>query len=228
MSRSNTQRSATSPVVHGLSWLSNTKWAAIGPAPVDTPNVSLGNSAGRIEVAAPDPKSADVMYVGANGGGVWKTGVWNNTPPVWLSVSDDQPSLNFSGYHSLVVPPAHSKLILGVVSGPGAGLLKSPNARLGWTLLANSTFEGAMLGSIAVHPTNTNILYVSVWTPGAFAASGVYKSTDGGMTWKNTTAFHAGFATDVIIARFNSKCLYAGLVRGSNNAGVQTGGVYRS
>ena len=49
--------------------LSDTQWTAVGPAPVDTPNVSLGHSAGRIEVAAPDPTNADVMYVGANGGG---------------------------------------------------------------------------------------------------------------------------------------------------------------
>jgi photosystem II stability/assembly factor-like uncharacterized protein len=208
--------------------LSNTKWTAIGPAPTDTPNVSLGHSAGRIEVAAPDPTNADTMYIGANGGGVWKTGVWNNPPPVWLSVSDDQPSLNFAGYHPLVVHPANKKLILGVVSGPGAGILKSTNSGLGWTLLANSTFEGANLGSIAVHPTNTNIMYVSVWTGGAFANSGVYKSKDGGVTWKNITAFHSGFVTDVIIAKFNSKHLFAGMVRGYNNAGVATAGVYKS
>jgi photosystem II stability/assembly factor-like uncharacterized protein len=208
--------------------LSDTAWSAIGPAPTDTPQVSLGHSAGRIEVAAPDPTNADVMYIGANGGGVWKTGVWNNPSPVWLSVSDDQPSLNFSGYHSLVVHPANHQLILGVVSGPGAGVLKSTNAGLGWTLLANSTFEGATLGSIAVHPTNTNILYVSVWSGGAFAKPGVYKSTNGGVTWQSITSFHGGPVTDVIIAKFNPKHLYAGMVAGYNNAGVGTAGVYRS
>jgi len=126
--------------------LSNTQWTAIGPAPTDTPNVSLGHSAGRIEVAAPDPGKADVMYVGANGGGVWKTGVWNNPTPAWIPVTDGQPSLNFSGYHCLVVHPANTKLVLGAVSGPGAGILKSTNGGLGWTLLANGKFEGAMLG----------------------------------------------------------------------------------
>ena len=89
--------------------LSNTKWTAIGPAPTDTPTVGLGFSAGRIEVAAPDPTNADVMYIGANGGGVWKTGVWNNPSPVWLPVTDDQPSLNFAGYHCLVVHPGEKE-----------------------------------------------------------------------------------------------------------------------
>ena len=210
--------------------LSTTKWTALGPAPIATPNVSLGFSAGRIEAAAPDPTNADTMYIGANGGGVWKTGVWNAAPqaPTWIPVSDDQPSLNFAGYHPLVVHPANHKLILGVVSGPGAGILKSTNAGLGWQLLANSLFEGAALGSIAVHPSNPNILYVSVWWGGAFAKPGVYKSVDGGVNWQNTTSFHAGAVSDVIVARFNPQHLFAGLVRGSQNAGVNTAGVYRS
>ena len=210
--------------------LSTTKWTALGPAPITTPNVSLGFSAGRIEAAAPDPTNADTMYIGANGGGVWKTGVWNAAPqaPTWIPVSDDQPSLNFAGYHPLVVHPGNHKLILGVVSGPGAGILKSTNAGLGWQLLANSLFEGAALGSIAVHPSNTNILYVSVWWGGAFATPGVYKSVDGGLNWQNTTSFHAGAVSDVIVARFNPQHLFAGLVRGSQNAGVSTAGVYRS
>ena len=208
--------------------LSSTKWTAVGPAPVDSPNVSLGASAGRIEVAAADPKNVDVMYVGGSGGGVWKTGVWTAEPPTWIPFTDDQPSLNFGGYHPLVVHPANNKLILGVVSGTGAGVLKSTNGGIGWTLLANSLFEGATLGSIAVHPTDVKIMYVSVWAGGAFAVPGVYKTTDGGATWKNTTSFHTGFVTDVVIAKYNSKHLFAGLVRGSNNAGVMTSGVYRS
>src|SRR5436190_14595577 len=124
-------------------WLSSTEWFAIGPAPATSPNVSMGYSAGRVAVAAPDPTNADVMFVGAAGGGVWKTATWNNQvePPVWLPVSDDMPSLSFSGYHPLVVHPADHNLVLGLVSGPGAGILKSINGGIGWQLIANSKFE---------------------------------------------------------------------------------------
>src|ERR1700761_6298384 len=100
-----------------VDWLSTTKWNSIGPSPVDTPGVSLGVSAGRAEVAAPDPKNADVMYVGGSNGGVWKTGVWPAAPPTWIPFTDAAPSLNFSGYHTLAVHPADSKLVFGVVSG---------------------------------------------------------------------------------------------------------------
>ena len=206
-----------------LGALSTTKWFPFGPAPTDAPGVGLGLAAGRIEAAAPHPTSVDVMYVAGNDGGVWKTGVWNNDPPVWIMLGDDQASLNFGGYHPLVVHPANTNLVLGTVSGHGAGVLKSTNGGLGWQLLGNATFEGLTLGSLAIHPANTNILYVSVWNSAPFG--GVYKSTDGGVTWTNmTAATHSGPATDVIVARYNSQTLFAGLVAGT----TATAGVYKS
>jgi photosystem II stability/assembly factor-like uncharacterized protein len=208
--------------------LDKVHWMAIGPAPVDTPGVSLDFSAGRIEAAAPDPGAVDTMYVGASGGGVWKTGVWNNPSPIWLVTSDDQPSINFGGYHPLVVHPAHHETVFGVVSGPGAGVLKSTNFGLSWQLLGNNTFEGGALSSIAVHPTDVNTLYVSVWLGGNFCVAGVYKSTDGGASWNNTTTFHAGFVTDVIIARYDPHVLFAGMIAGNNGAGTDTSGIYNS
>jgi len=69
--------------------LSSANWTAIGPAPVNTPGVSLGDSAGRIDVAAPDPGNVDTMYIGASGGGVWKTGVWTDPVHTWIAFTDD-------------------------------------------------------------------------------------------------------------------------------------------
>jgi hypothetical protein len=207
--------------------LNTTQWMPIGPSPVDTPGVSLGSSAGRIDAAAPDPSNVDTMYVGASGGGVWKTGVWTNPTPVWLPVSDDQPSTNFGGYHPLVVHPAHTETVFGLVSGPGAGVLKSTDHGLGWQLLGNNLFEGASLTSIAVHPTDVKTFYVCVWNGGFFCTSGVYKTTDGGMNFTNLTSFHAGSVSDVIIAKWDPKTLFAGMIP-SGSAGVSTAGVYKT
>jgi photosystem II stability/assembly factor-like uncharacterized protein len=197
-----------------ISSLTTTNWFPFGPSPIDAPNVGLGFAAGRIEAAAPHPSNPDVMYVGANNGGVWKTGVWNNDAPTWLSLGDDQRSLNFAGYHPLSVHPTQPSLVLGVVCGPGAGLLKSTNGGLGWQLLGNGIFEGAAIGSLAVHPTNTNVIYLSIWYGGPGA--GVYKSTDGGQNWTATTAGINGLFTDVVIARWDAQTLFAGVVGGAN------------
>jgi photosystem II stability/assembly factor-like uncharacterized protein len=208
--------------------LDKVHWMPIGPAPVDTPGKALGRTVGRIDVAAPDPGNVDTMYVGGSGGGIWKTGVWTHPDPVWLPFTDDQPSINVAGYHSLVVHPAHHETVFALVSGPGGGLLKSTDFGLAWHLLGNDTFEGAALHAIAVHPTNVDILYVAV-TSGGSSAPGVYKTTDGGAHWTNTTSsVHSGAVNDVIVAKWDHKTLFAGMIPGSDNAGVNTAAVYRS
>jgi len=110
-----------------LQWLTTTDWFPFGPSPIDAPGVGLGLADGRIEAAAPDPANADTLYAAANDGGVWKTGVWGNDPPVWLPMTDDQLSLNFAGYHPIKVHPEKTALVFGAVCGPGAGGLKSAN-----------------------------------------------------------------------------------------------------
>ncbi len=208
-----------------LDSLSLTNWLPIGPAPIGAPGVGLGFAAGRIEAAAADPGNGNVVYVAANNGGIWKTYDWNSDTPTWSPLGDAEESLDFSGYHPLVVHPADHNLILAVVSGPspgghGAGLLKSTNGGATWQLLGNALFEGAVIGSLAVDPTDTSVLYASVWKGGP--GGGVYKSTDGGQNWTNTTLLHPGAVSDVIVARFDAQTLFAGLVGPASN------GVYKS
>jgi Carboxypeptidase regulatory-like domain len=204
--------------------LTATNWTAIGPAPIDAPGVGLGLAAGRVESAVANPGKPQTVYAAGNDGGVWKTTDWAADPPYWTPLGDTQESLNYAGYHPLVVHPAHHDRILGVVCGHGAGVLRSINAGVSWHLLGNSTLDGAAIGSIAVHPTDTQILYVSLWY-GA-SGGGVYKSTDGGHTWTKTTSFHSGGASDVVIAKSNPNTLYAGLV--DYYGGAATAGVYKT
>ena len=203
-----------------LQSLSTTHWFPFGPAPIDAPNVGLGLACGRIEAAAADPSNPDVMYVAANNGGVWKTGVWNNDPPVWLVLGDGERSLNFAGYHPIAVHPANPARVLGAVCGAGAGVLTSGNGGLSWQLRGNALFEGATIGSLAVHPTNQNVLWVSVWAGGP--GSGVYKSTNGGQSWIDATSGIGGAFTDVILARWDAQTLFAGVVGGASP------GIYKS
>ena len=204
-----------------LSSLSTTNWLPIGPAPVSAPGVGLGLAAGRIEAAVADPGNSNVVYVAGANGGVWKTYDWDSTPPTWFPLGDFEESLDFAGYHCLVVHPADPDVILAAACTHGAGLLKSVNGGVTWQLLGNALFEGASISSIAVHPANTSIVYVSVWKNGP--GGGVYRSTDGGQNWTpNTTAFHPGGVSDVIVARFDGQTLYAGLV------GAAPNGIYQS
>jgi photosystem II stability/assembly factor-like uncharacterized protein len=227
--------------------LTSTSWTPVGPAPAETPPSGLGYSgegfaAGRIDVAAPDPRDPNVMYIGVPGGGVWKTSNWLDTidGPTWTPLTDDQPSLAFGGYNSLLIHPADHNSIYGAVSGVGGGILKSSKNGAGWQVLANAQFEGASLGSLVGHPQDPNTLYLAAWGGGT-DGGGIYKSSDGGWTWQNKTAApgallslnkHDGAASDVVIDPTNPNVLYAGLVAlaGGKPAapGLFTAGIYKS
>lgn len=207
--------------------LSTTQWTSIGPSPINTPDRPV---TGRVSAAAPDPTDADVMYVAGDNGGVWKTTNWQTASaggPTWKPLTDNQQSLDFSGYHPLVVHPADHLRILAAVSGTGGGVLQSTDGGQSWTLLGNSTFEGLTISSIAVDPTNVNTMWVSVWNQGG----GVFRTTNGGNTWFKMTSFHAGGASDVVVDPVFPGVVYAGLVPIKNKNGVfgiTTAGVYRS
>jgi hypothetical protein len=80
--------------------LSASKWTPIGPAPVNGP------FAGRIDVAAPDPSNSNVMYLGANNGGIWKTTNWSDSSPNWTPLTDKPQILSLAVHeHDLVVFP---------------------------------------------------------------------------------------------------------------------------
>ncbi len=78
------------------------------------------------------------------------------------------------------------------IGTPGGGLWKTTNGGTSWT---SNTDNFATLGisDIAIHPTNSNIMYLAT---GDFDASdtysiGVLKSIDGGATWQTTGLTHA-------------------------------------
>ena len=78
-------------------------------------------------------------------------------------------------------------------SNYGVGILKSTNAGSTWVLETdNGVFNGLTTSKIAVDPNNANIVYAAMANVGNNAAfidgTGVYKSTDGGTTWTNTTS----------------------------------------
>ena len=197
--------------------LSTAQWTPIGPAPIDTQG-GLDEISGRVQVAATDPIDPTTIYVGGDNGGIWKT---TTSPPNWTPLTDSMLSLNVTGYHALVVHPANNKLVLGLVSGPGAGILQSVDAGNSWQLLANSQFDGQFLTSLAVHPTDQKTIYLSAsWF-------GAWKSADGGQTWQQINNLPSGSVWDLILAKFDSNTLYAAVV-GNSGAQQAQNGVYKS
>jgi photosystem II stability/assembly factor-like uncharacterized protein len=225
--------------------LSATSWTPIGPAPIVSsliPNgLDPGNTpvTGRIAALAADPTNANIIYVAAAGGGVWKTTDGGTT---WSPLTDNQATLSMG---AIAVAPSNPNVIYAgtgeasnsIDSYYGRGILKSTDAGATWTLLSGNAgvneFDRRSISKIIVDPTNANTVYVALtWGPenGVWPSSfGIFKSTDGGQTWTNTTAGITtdplAWFTDVVLDPVNPQTLYAAAGTFIGNA---ANGVYKS
>jgi len=128
------------------------------------------------------------FYMGATGGGVWKTtdagANWNNLSDDFfetgsigsIDVADSNPNIIYVGTGSDGI---RSNVIIG------RGLYKSTDAGKTWEM--KGLRDMGQLGSVVVHPTNPEVVYVAaLGSPfGDNPERGVYKTTDGGNTWQH-------------------------------------------
>ena len=168
---------------------------------------------GRVVAVAGVPSQPNVYYFGATGGGIWKT---TDGGASWLPVSDGQ--LQTGSVGALAVAGSDPNVIYagmgeacvrGNASG-GDGVYKSVDAGKTWRNVGLK--DSYHIGAVVVHPKNPDLVYVAalghLWGPNA--ERGVYRSNDGGATWKQvlTRGPEAG-ASDLSMDPTNPRVLYA-------------------
>jgi hypothetical protein len=235
-------------------------WQLIGPSTAKVPAVLnvLGDladyvTAGRVTAMAIGPScqhGACPVYVGAAGGGIWRTPDGLAGSPQWQFVSG---SFATNAIGSLVVDPndATGQTIYAGTGEPnvstdseaGMGVYKSTDGGATWALLPGSSqFQGRAASSIAVAPDGSILVGIAravrgisetdggaTSSPPVAVAFGVYKSTDGGATFVNTSGAE-GSARGVNEVRvdLNSGSVYyasflgAGVWRSSNAGATWT------
>jgi photosystem II stability/assembly factor-like uncharacterized protein len=180
------------------------RWRSIGPDRGGR-SIAVSGVKGR-------PREA---YFGATGGGLWKTtDAGNNWTPVTdglitsssvgaVAVSESSPDVVYIGMGE--------SCIRGNIM-PGDGVYKSTDAGKTW---ANVGFKNVdAISKIRIHPTNPDIVYVAAFGLyyGPSDERGIFKTTDGGKTWKRTLFRDAKTgAVDVAIDANNPNVLYAAL-----------------
>ena len=129
-------------------------------------------------------------YMGTTGGGLWKT---EDAGQRWNNISDGYFEMGSVG---AVAVSAHNPNIIyvgmgehaprGVMTSYGDGVYKSTDAGKTWKHLGLEATHH--ISRIVIHPTNPDIVYVAAQGQlyGPNKERGIYKSTDGGKTWKNT------------------------------------------
>ena len=199
---------------------------------------SIGPSfmSGRIADIAIHPEHNNIWYVAAGSGGVWKT---VNAGTTCEPVFDKQPVYSIG---CVTIDPNNPHLIWvgtgenigGRHVGYGDGIYRSTDGGKNWKNMGLK--ESQHISKIIVHPENSDIVWVAVqgplWNKGG--ERGLYKSVDGGKTWKKALGDTEWVGvTDIVIDPRNPDRLYAATWQRHRTVAAYIGGgpgtaIYRS
>jgi photosystem II stability/assembly factor-like uncharacterized protein len=167
---------------------------------------------GRSAAVTGVPGKPNLFYFGATGGGVWETKdggrTWKNLSDGFFGGSIGSVEVSESD-HNVIYVGGGETTVRGNVSS-GYGVWKTEDAGKTWTKagLENSRH----IPRISVHPKDHNIVFAAVlgniYKP--TQERGVYKSIDGGKTWRRTLfANENAGAVDLKMDPNNPRILYA-------------------
>ncbi len=180
------------------------QWRQIGPF-----------RAGRVTAVAGIPGNAAIYYMGTPGGGLWKT---VDGGAVWTPISDSVP---ISSIGAVAVAPSKPEIVyfgtgdVSMVGGSvnmGNGVYQSIDAGKTWQHIGLDETEH--IGNLWVDPHNPDIVLVAALgrTYSKSNQRGVFKSTDGGKTWRKVLyKDDITGAVDLVFAPGDSKIGYAAL-----------------
>ena len=189
----------TDSLYHGL------KWRNIGPF-----------RGGRSVTSTGVGGKPHTYYMGSTGGGVFKT---TDDGITWKNISDGFFKTGSVG--AIAVAESDPNIVVvgmgehaarGVMTSMGDGVYKSMDAGKTWSHLELD--KTRHISDVVIHPTNPNIIYVTA--QGAqYAPSkerGIYKTTDGGKTWKNILSVNnTTGASSLSMDMTNPRILYASM-----------------
>jgi photosystem II stability/assembly factor-like uncharacterized protein len=176
-------------------------------------NIGPATMGGRVDDLAVLESNPAIYYVGTASGGLWKT---LNNGTTWEVLFDDLDDAVSIG-DIAIAPDDANTVWVGTgennnrQSGSwGNGIYKSIDG--GQTFRHMGLRDSKHIARILVDPVDHDIIYVaalgSLWGPGK--ERGVFKSTDGGLTWNNVLFVDQDTgATELVQDPSNNKVLYA-------------------
>lgn len=153
-----------------------------------TPNNEVS---GAIHTVLTHPNNANVMYIGAVNGGIWRTTNALQTRPTWVPLTDHLPSLSIGAMDMDPANPARIVAGIGNYSsfaegGNLTGLILTEDAGATWTVIDDPLLVGKNISGVTIRGD----LILASAGGGFFGSSpnpdtGLFRSTDGGVTWQN-------------------------------------------
>ncbi len=183
--------------------LSALQWRSIGPF-----------RGGRVTAVAGVPGEPRLFYMGATGGGVWRT---MDDGASWQSLADSSFGTGSVGAIAVAASDANV-IVVGMGETPirgnvshGDGVYGSTDAGRTWRHLGLE--RTSQISRVRIHPKDPDVIYVAsqgrVFGPNE--ERGIYRSRDGGRTWSRILFVDAKTgASDLAMDPTNPRILYAG------------------
>ena len=188
------------PMASGV--FSGLRFRSIGPAV----------TSGRVIAFAVDPSDRTKYYVAVASGGVWKT---VNAGTTWTPVFENEGAFSIGAV--ALDPKNPSTVWVGTGErnsqrsvGYGDGVYRSDDGGKSWRNVGLKTSEH--IGRITIDPRDSNVVFVAAQGPlwSAGGERGLYKTTDGGKTWKAVISISENTGvTDVVIDPADPDTMYA-------------------
>lgn len=138
----------------------------------------------------------------------------------------------FRGGRSLAVA-GHADLPKTYYFGAtGGGVWKSEDGGESWRSISDTTFTSSSVGAITIAPSDPNVVYVGMGetdirgniSPG----DGMYKTTDGGLTWKHIGLRNAQMIADIVVHPDNADVVMVSSMGNVFTSNARTSGIFKS
>jgi photosystem II stability/assembly factor-like uncharacterized protein len=192
---------------------------------------------GRVTTVTGVPSQPKTFYMGVASGGLFRT---TDGGASWVAITDGKVPLGSTGCVA-VADSDPNVIYLGTGSddvrsnvSAGRGMYKTTDGGRTWKFIG--LYNAGQIGSVRIHPTNPDIVWVSAQGD-AFKSNperGVFKTIDGGQTWhKVLFVSDTVGAMDVELQPGNPNVVYAWMSRLERKpwtiiSGAHEGGFYKS
>jgi subtilisin-like proprotein convertase family protein len=196
--------------------LSGSPWVLQGPAPAFGGQVDIPPNdavSGAIQAVAPHPTNANILYVGAVNGGVWKTTNATAASPIWTPLTDALPGQSITSVSLDVTDPTYQTVVVGTgrrssdafEGDDEVGLYYSTNGGSSWTQFNQPILRDQAFYGVAARG---NVILAGS------ASDGIFRSADQGASWtliSGTNGLLTGGIFDLVGDPGHSNRFYAGV-----------------